>query len=261
MNHQERYLSYLLRVWEEGGGSPGGDTPDEPPLWRASLESPHSHEVRSFAGLDELFAFLREQVDMEPPQSGAAADGRYNQRGGSEMNRTLVLVVVIAAVVVAAVAVGAVLLPSGDTEPMAVEGSWAWEITSDSVTSAGDKVFSNGTSAGTWGGLFEGTSTGQWRSRSGPTGPRQWEETITFEGSVEDETGKQHHGTLEILYVGEAPDRESGTEGTWEIIAGEGELERCHGHGTFKASPRKSDPEIDYTGQIYFEPQPFWRFW
>jgi hypothetical protein len=142
---------------------------------------------------------------------------------------------------------------------MAVEGSWAWEITRDSTTSAGGSVFSSGTDAGTWEGSFEGASTGQWKWRAGPTGPRPWENTVTFEGSVEDETGKRHHGTLEIHYVGEAPDRESNTEGTWEIIAGEGELERCHGDGTFTVPPNIE--VTDYTGQIYFEPQPFWRFW
>jgi hypothetical protein len=65
MIQPRRYLSYLLRLWQEGS--------DQPPLWRASLETPHSHEQQAFAGLDELFAFLREQLDMEPPQSGAAA--------------------------------------------------------------------------------------------------------------------------------------------------------------------------------------------
>jgi hypothetical protein len=73
MNHQERYVSFLLRMWQEEGGSADGATPGDPRLWRASLESPHSHKVRPFASLNELFAFLREKVDMEPPQCGAAA--------------------------------------------------------------------------------------------------------------------------------------------------------------------------------------------
>jgi hypothetical protein len=259
MNHQERYLSYLLRVWEEGGGYPGGDTPDEPPVWRASLESPHSHEVRSFAGLDELFAFLRQQVDMEPPHSGAAADGTCNQRGGSEMNRTLVLAVVVAAVVVAAVALGAVLLPSGDAEPMAVEGSWAWEITSSQNVSQGDFFSMNGTDRGTWEGAFEGTSTGEWTFKGDAEGSREYDETVSFVGSVEDETGAGRQGRLEIHFVGEQRDRDSDTAGTWEIIAGEGELEGCHGDGTF-TTPHNVE-RTDYKGQIYFEPRPFWRFW
>jgi hypothetical protein len=250
MNHQERYLSYLLRVWQEGG---------EPPLWRASLESPHSHEVRSFAGLDELFSFLREQVDMEPPQSGAAAGGKYTQRGASEMNRTLVVVVVIAAVLVAAVAVGAVLLPSGGTEPMAVEGSWAWEITSSQNVSQGDSFSMNGNTTGAWEGALEGAATGEWTFRGTAAGSRQYDETVSFVGSVEDETGTRRQGKLEIYFVGEQRDRNSDTVGTWEIIAGEGELEGCHGDGTF-TSPSNVE-RTDYAGQIYFEPQPFWRFW
>jgi hypothetical protein len=53
-NQPERYLSYLLRMWQEGSG--------DSPLWRASLESPQSDELQGFAGLDELFDFLREQI-------------------------------------------------------------------------------------------------------------------------------------------------------------------------------------------------------
>ena len=58
MNQQRRYLSYLLRLWQESPGAP----PRDPPLWRASLESPQSDERRGFASLDELFAYLQEQT-------------------------------------------------------------------------------------------------------------------------------------------------------------------------------------------------------
>ena len=58
MNQQRRYLSYLLRLWQESNG--------EAPLWRASLESPQSDERRGFAGLDELFAHLQERTGMAP---------------------------------------------------------------------------------------------------------------------------------------------------------------------------------------------------
>ena len=45
VKQQKRYLSYLLRLWQEkAGGTPGGD----PPLWRASLERPQSDERQGF---------------------------------------------------------------------------------------------------------------------------------------------------------------------------------------------------------------------
>jgi len=48
------YWSYLLRLWlaHERGR----------PVWRASLQSPHTGERVSFCTLDELFAFLRRQT-------------------------------------------------------------------------------------------------------------------------------------------------------------------------------------------------------
>jgi len=47
---QRRYLAYMLRLWQVSS--------DGEPIWRASLESPHSGERRGFANLEMLFAFL-----------------------------------------------------------------------------------------------------------------------------------------------------------------------------------------------------------
>jgi hypothetical protein len=58
MNQQRRYLSYLLRLWQESGGSAPGD----PPLWRASLEWPQSGDRQGFASLEDLFAFLENET-------------------------------------------------------------------------------------------------------------------------------------------------------------------------------------------------------
>jgi hypothetical protein len=66
MNQQRKYVAYLLRMWQEGG---------KPPLWRASLEMQHSHEVPRFFGLGELVAFLREQTHIAPLKPGAPAAG------------------------------------------------------------------------------------------------------------------------------------------------------------------------------------------
>jgi hypothetical protein len=54
------YLSYLLRLWRMQG---------EAAAWRCSVENPHTGERLGFGGLDELFAFLREQTDT--PAEGA----------------------------------------------------------------------------------------------------------------------------------------------------------------------------------------------
>ena len=68
MGEQPDYLSYLLRLWRESddgkphredaeSGHAGGKV-----VWRASLESVCTGERRSFASLEELFDFLREQT-------------------------------------------------------------------------------------------------------------------------------------------------------------------------------------------------------
>ena len=68
VGEQPDYLSYLLRLWrvnddgtfhrEDGESEHAGGKG----VWRASLESVRTGERRSFASLEELFEFLREQV-------------------------------------------------------------------------------------------------------------------------------------------------------------------------------------------------------
>jgi len=69
MNQQRRYLSYLLRLWQESAGDPpGGDPPGgDPPLWRASLERPQDGERLGFASLEALFAFLDKETGASSP--------------------------------------------------------------------------------------------------------------------------------------------------------------------------------------------------
>ena len=57
---QPDYLSYLLRLWWEGGEGEVSDA--EGRVWRASLESPHTGERKGFASLEDVFDFLREQT-------------------------------------------------------------------------------------------------------------------------------------------------------------------------------------------------------
>jgi hypothetical protein len=66
MKQQRRYLSYLLRLWQESAGDPpGGDAP----LWRASLERPQSGERLGFASLVDLYVFLENETRATLPGS------------------------------------------------------------------------------------------------------------------------------------------------------------------------------------------------
>jgi hypothetical protein len=55
---QRRYFAYMLRLWQV-------DSNGEP-IWRASLESPHTGERVGFASLEDLFDFLRERTGVSP---------------------------------------------------------------------------------------------------------------------------------------------------------------------------------------------------
>jgi hypothetical protein len=51
---QQHYLAYMLRLWQVSS--------DGEPIWRTTLESPHTGERHGFANLELLFAFLEEQT-------------------------------------------------------------------------------------------------------------------------------------------------------------------------------------------------------
>jgi hypothetical protein len=69
---QTRYLSYLLRLWQ--------DNDDDQPIWRASLQSSLTEERQGFAGLDELFAFLRQQVDTDGDRDSEDRAGMHHNK-------------------------------------------------------------------------------------------------------------------------------------------------------------------------------------
>jgi hypothetical protein len=54
----ERYLAFMLRLWDVGNS--------EDPVWRASLENPHTGERRTFASKKALFAYLDDLATGEP---------------------------------------------------------------------------------------------------------------------------------------------------------------------------------------------------
>lgn len=57
---RQRYLSYLLRLWQTSDG--------EKQIWRASLESPGAGERQGFASLEDLFKFLQAQIEPQDEQ-------------------------------------------------------------------------------------------------------------------------------------------------------------------------------------------------
>jgi hypothetical protein len=58
MTKQRAYVAYLLRLWrvvsDDGAHSP---------VWRASVEDPHTGQRRGFADLDRLYDFLRQETE------------------------------------------------------------------------------------------------------------------------------------------------------------------------------------------------------
>jgi hypothetical protein len=53
------YLSYLLRLRRAGGGEA---------TWRASLEDPHTGDLRHFASLEEAVDFVRAHMAAAQPR-------------------------------------------------------------------------------------------------------------------------------------------------------------------------------------------------
>lgn len=56
-----QYIAYLVRLWRASGS--------QSPVWRASVEDPHSGARRGFADLASLFAFLAEQTGFDSSEA------------------------------------------------------------------------------------------------------------------------------------------------------------------------------------------------
>jgi hypothetical protein len=84
---QQRYLAYMLRLWQMG---------QDRRAWRASLENAHTGARHGFASLDALFAFLEENTDRGPcavageSRSGSGeSQGQESEPYSSEENAAL----------------------------------------------------------------------------------------------------------------------------------------------------------------------------
>lgn len=62
------YVSYLLRIWELDH--------HDPQQFLASLEKPGTHELLNFKDIEELFDFLRTQIQSKPQSNSAILQKR-----------------------------------------------------------------------------------------------------------------------------------------------------------------------------------------
>jgi hypothetical protein len=63
-----KYRTYLLRLWNTETTASG---------WRASLEDPRTGERIGFACMEQLFAFLMEQVEGDMNKLSNEKGGKY----------------------------------------------------------------------------------------------------------------------------------------------------------------------------------------
>lgn len=61
---ERHYQAYLLRFWQERACSP-----DQPAVWRFSLEDTRDGKRIGFGNLEELTSFLQTQIDQAIEQS------------------------------------------------------------------------------------------------------------------------------------------------------------------------------------------------
>ena len=71
MTERPGYLAYMLRLWRVND--------DGKPVWRASLESPHTGERVGFGSLEALFAFLEEKTRELAQREESAKDVGENR--------------------------------------------------------------------------------------------------------------------------------------------------------------------------------------
>ena len=77
----DHYRAFLLRLWRVGQG--------EGAVWRTSLEDPHSGEVRAFASLEALMAFLEGLIEGQgsAESTGEPVAGPWRNKGGGPLSQ------------------------------------------------------------------------------------------------------------------------------------------------------------------------------
>lgn len=70
---RSNYVAYMLRMWQAGSR-------EGQPIWRASLEDPHTGERMAFADVAALLAFLSEWTHPNP--AAPAQSDNVDRAGG-----------------------------------------------------------------------------------------------------------------------------------------------------------------------------------
>jgi hypothetical protein len=160
----------------------------------------------------------------------------------------------IAALAVCAFAVSGTVATA--TPPTDASGDWWYvpvEVEFGKVT--GQRVFFGGTTLDTFEGTFEGTGVQEFIGVHHVKQSFNFYKGVTeFTGTVEDESGVRHEGTMTILTVGKQDPglldpSDLPWNGTWVIVGGTDGLEHLHGHGTFTGPSL----HLTYDGEIHFE--------
>lgn len=73
----EAYVAYMLRFWQAGSR-------DGTPVWRASLENPHTGERLAFGDVNALFDFLNDFMASVTAAQGAPETSEHT---GAEKER------------------------------------------------------------------------------------------------------------------------------------------------------------------------------
>jgi hypothetical protein len=61
-----KYYSYLLRLWQTENPQNQG--------WLASLEDPHTRQVMNFTSVEQLFEFIRAQINTQAEKPNDSSD-------------------------------------------------------------------------------------------------------------------------------------------------------------------------------------------
>jgi hypothetical protein len=77
VTERQRYLAYMLRLWQIG---------EDQMVWRASLDNAHTGARQGFASLESLFVFLEAETDQGSSATarGAGLDSAESQGQESE---------------------------------------------------------------------------------------------------------------------------------------------------------------------------------
>jgi hypothetical protein len=165
------------------------------------------------------------------------------------MKRSIVLTLMLA------IALTLAAVPVSAGPPAPVSGTWDYALTGPpEIRVAGPNVFIYGQDRGEWGGGFDGYTEEEFVVVCHPNaGFSFYEGEMTFYGTVADESGVEHEGTMVLKtngrqYSDTCDPSPAEWEGHWVIIGGTEDLSNVHGQGTFHGPSF----HLLYEGQIHF---------